>query len=197
MLIATFQVKCLNSFALLEGSVGRFQVLIHLGHGKPTGAGIEPHVQDVGFLAKLGASAVSAGSVVRKQRLDCRGMPGLDSFALKHVHDSAVECGIENGLVTALAKKHRDGHAPDALAADAPVGPGGDHVADAFFAPDRVPDHLVDFFDGKLAIGCFRAVGAMHRSLQADEPLLGSPEDDRMVAAPAVWVGVFQIGGSQ
>ena len=33
------------------------------------------------------------------------------------------------------------------------------------------------------------------RGFQADEPLLGGAEDDRIVAAPAVRVGVLQIGG--
>ena len=43
----------------------------------------------------------------------------------------------------------------------------------------------------------FRAVGALDRRFQADEPLLGGAEDDRMVAAPAMRVGVLQIAAGQ
>ena len=107
------------------------------------------------------------------------------------------ESGVDDGLVAAFAQEDGDGHAPDALAADAPVGAGGDHVGDAFFAPGRVPDDLVDFFDGELAEGGFGTVGALHWSFKADEPLLGGAEDDGMVAAPAMRIGVLEVGDGQ
>jgi hypothetical protein len=109
----------------------------------------------------------------------------------------AVQRGVEDRLVAAFAQENGDGHAPDALAADAPVGAGGDHVGDAFLAPAWIPDDLVDLLDAELPKGGFGAVLALDRRLQADEPLLGGAEDDRLVAAPAVGVGVVQVGHGQ
>ena len=49
-------------------------------------------------------------------------MPGFDAFALEQVNDLAVERWVEDRLLAVLAKEDGDGHAPDALTADAPVG---------------------------------------------------------------------------
>ena len=71
-----------------------------------------------------------------------------------------VDRWIVERFVALLAQKDRDGHAPDALARDAPVGPGGDHVGDALLAPCRIPDHLLDLIERPLAEGggrCRRA----------------------------------------
>ena len=38
---------------------------------------------------------------------------------------------------------------------------------------------------------------ALDRGFEADEPLLGGAEDDGVVAAPAMGVGVLQVGGGQ
>ena len=124
-------------------------------------------------------------------------MPGFDAFAVEHVHDFAVERGIEDGLLAVFAQEDRDGDAPDALAADAPVRACSHHVGDSILAPFRVPDHLVDLLNGELAEGGFGAVGAVDRGFEADEPLLRGAEDDGMMAAPAVRVGVLQGGGGQ
>ena len=42
-----------------------------------------------------------------------------------------------------------------------------------------------------------RSIGALHRGFKTDEPLLGGAEDDGMMAAPAMRIGVRQIGGGQ
>src|ERR1035437_6176520 len=111
----------------------------------------------------------------------------------EQLHDLAIECRIEDGLLAAFAQEDGNGHAPDALAADAPVGARGYHVGDALLAPGRVPDDLVDLLNGLLAKSGLCAVGARDRSLQSNEPLLGGAENDRMVTTPAVRVGVFQV----
>ncbi len=114
---------------------------------------------------------------------------------VKQIDEAAVDRGIVERLVALFAKEDRDGHAPDALARDAPVGPGGDHVGDALLAPGRVPGDALDFVEGALAEGGVRAVfpGREHGGFHADEPLLGGAEDQRMVAAPAMRVLVLQI----
>ena len=57
-------------------------------------------------------------------------------------------------------------------------------LRDALFAPGGDPADLLDGLERALA-----EVVAVH----ADEPLLGGAEDDRIVAAPAVRVGVREL----
>ncbi len=102
-----------------------------------------------------------------------------------------------SGLAALVAEEDGDGDAPDALAGDAPVGAGGDHVGDALFAPGGVPDDLLDLVEGALAEGGVGAFGRDHRGFHADEPLLGGADDDGVVAAPAVRVGVLEGGGAE
>ena len=79
-------------------------------------------------------------------------------------------------------------------------GAGGDHVGDAVFAPGGIPGDAPDLVEGALAEGDGRAgrVGVVgcgrHGSFHGDEPLLGGAEDDGVVAAPAVGVGVVEVG---
>ena len=101
------------------------------------------------------------------------------------------------GWLQCFAQEHRNGHVPDLLAADAPVGARGDHIGDALLAPGRVPDDLVDFLDSELAKCFFRAVGPAHRGFHTDEPLLGGAEDDWIVATPAMGIGVLELRAAQ
>ncbi len=74
-------------------------------------------------------------------------------------------------------------HAPNALARDAPVGALGDHVGNSLFTPGRHPAGLLDFVQRALA---------QFLVIHVDEPLLGGAEDDGIVAAPAVGIGVVE-----
>ena len=67
------------------------------------------------------------------------------------------------------------------LAGNAPVRARRDHVADSFFAPRRIPVHLLDRIERPLA-----EVVMLH----ADEPLRRRPEDERRLVAPAMRVTV-------
>ncbi len=133
----------------------------------------------------------------RKQVGDGRGVPGFGAFAVEEVDDLAIERGVDDRLAAGFAQEDGDGHAPDALAADAPVGARGDHVGDALLAPGRIPDDLVDLFDGELAEGCFCRLRRLDWRFEGDEPLLGGAEDDGIVAAPAVRVGVLEVGDGE
>ncbi len=86
-----------------------------------------------------------------------------------------------------LAAQHGDGRAPGALAADAPVGPSRDHGVDAVLALGRHPLGLLDPLDAQLPEAA--ALAAQLR-VHGDEPLLGGPEQDRRLGAPAVGVAV-------
>ncbi len=54
----------------------------------------------------------------------------------------------------------------------------------------------LDLVERALAEGGFGSFGESHRRLHGDEPLLGGAEDDGLVAAPAVRVGVFECRGA-
>ncbi len=54
-------------FAVLEGGIGGLQVRVGLADGKPTDAGVEPDVENVGFLAEVRAAAVGAGGAGGQQ----------------------------------------------------------------------------------------------------------------------------------
>ena len=77
----------------------------------------------------------------------------------------------------------RDRDAPRPLAADAPVGPERDHRLDSRLAPIGEPANLADRLQGPTA-----QVVVINR----DKPLLGGPEDHRLLAPPAVRIAVYE-----
>src|SRR5699024_895017 len=85
-------------------------------------------------------------------------------------------------LAALLAVEHRDGNAPDALTADAPVAAVADHALHTVMAPDGLPVHAVDGL-----------VDILLESIDGAEPLLGGAEDDGIVAAPAMGVLVDDV----
>ena len=88
--------------------------------------------------------------------------------------------GVEQHLATGAVIEDRDGHAPGALAADAPVAPLPHHPFNAVAATGRQPFHRVDGAEGVLA-------EPLHRG----KPLLRGAEDRRFFGAPVVGVAVF------
>ena len=100
--------------------------------------------------------------------------------------DDGVERGVVHDLLAAVgAGVAGDRHAPVALAADAPVGTLLDHGTDAVGRVGRIPlDVLTDLLASLLA-----QTGLVHR----DEPLVGSTEEHRVLAAPAVRIAVRDL----
>src|SRR5438874_12815870 len=96
------------------------------------------------------------------------------------------ELRIEQRLAAGLAMKDGDRDAPNSLARDAPVRPSGNHVGDPLFAPFRRP---LDFVD------CIERSPTQLAVINADEPLIARTKDDRVMAAPAMWVRVSQRAG--
>ena len=85
-------------------------------------------------------------------------------------------------LAALLAVEHRDGHAPDALAGNAPVAAVTDHAGHTVMAPGRLPLHTVDGL-----------VNILLEGVNGAEPLLGGTEDDGMMAAPAMGILVGDV----
>src|ERR1017187_3043489 len=128
MLIAAFKIQHLRSFVFLERSVSRLQLCVAFAYGIPACAGVEPDVENVSLVSESLPAAVSTNRAGRKQRRDIRCVPCLSAMLLEQLHYLAVERRVQDGFLAAFAQEDSNGHAPDALAADAPVGARGDHV---------------------------------------------------------------------
>ena len=179
VLIAAFDVHIRGPGQLVGGGE----------HGQMARAGIEPDIQDVGFLTELGGAAFGASHAGRQQLGGGALIPDVSGVLGEEAHDAIQDFAIGDGLAATVAIEDDNGHAPDTLARDAPVGAHGDHVGDAFLAPIGHPADLADGFERALA-----EVVTVH----ADEPLLGGAEDGGLVAAPAMRVAVFDsFGGEQ
>ncbi len=102
-------------------------------------------------------------------------------------------------LARILVQEERDRHAPAALAADAPVGAAGDHVAQARLAVLRIEAGLVDRGERELAQRGRRLVLGEHADafVHAHEPLRRGAVDHRRLVAPAVRVAVRDLGGGE
>ena len=131
----------------------------------------------------------------------CHAAPGLDA-ALFHngcrlvndLHGAWVQ------LARILVQEEGQGHAPAALARDAPVGPPCDHVAQAALAVFGVEAGLLDGCQGRLAQRARSLVGGEHAFafVHAHEPLGGGAVNHRRLVAPAVRVAVGDVlGGHQ
>ena len=92
-------------------------------------------------------------------------------------------------LVTLPAGEHSDGNPPGALPRHTPVRAVFNHAVNAFAAPMRNPAGLVDLFQG---------FGTQPVLVHRDKPLRRRTENDRLMTAPAVRVGMFDFtGGDQ
>src|SRR5579862_4265407 len=160
-----------------------------LDHRLPADARVEPDVEDVGLEAKARRLAARTREPRRHELRRRTGEPGVRALALEDVGDVVTECLARDRLAALFTVDGDHRHAPVALARDAPVGPGRDHVADPLPSPGGDPAHALDLGERALA-----EVAALH----ADEPLLGRAEDDRVLAPPAVRVAVrHRLRGEQ
>src|SRR5262249_33091283 len=114
--------------------------------------------------------------------------PGVSPFPREDRRDVLAESLTGEGLLTSLAVDGDHRNAPVLLAGEAPVGSRRDHVGDALATPFREPAHAIDLRE---------PARAELRPVDADEPLLGGPEDDGVLAAPAVGVAVCEGGGGK
>ncbi len=190
VLVMAFQVQV----GLGPALVGRAGVRMPQ-HGGVGGAGVEPDFQDVGALGVV-------LRVLGAQHRFRRGLaPGLDAAFFDHVGREVQDFhGARMQLARILVQEEGQGHAPAALAADAPVGPAGDHVAQPRLAVLREEAGFLDGFQRHLAQGLGRLVLGEHALafVHADEPLGRGAVDHRALVAPAVRVAVGDgFGGEQ
>ena len=150
-------------------------------------AGVEPAVERVGLLVKVLAAAVRAGEAFRDKLVRILLEPDVRAEFAEELRDLGDGLVGADGLAAVLAVEHRDRQAPAALTGDAPVGALADHGLHAVNAPRGQPAHIVA-----------RGAGLVLERLDGAEPLRGRAEDDRLLAAPAVRIGVDDLlGGEQ
>ncbi len=151
------------------------------------GAGIEPHVENIVFLAPLcrTAGALCSG----RQKLVWRVLiPRIGALFFKPTHNVAQSAEIFQACSARVAIENDNGHAPKALARDAPVRAFLDHFVHAVFAPRGNPLDVTDLAERFLAQ---RSSPAVRRRVDLDEPLLGGAKNYGIVAAPAMRVAVL------
>ena len=156
-----------------------------LADGLPRHAGVPPHVKDVLISLEVMAAALGADAGLAQIALRSVGEPGVGALLVEEL-DDGVERGVVHDLLAAVgAGVAGDRHTPVALTADAPVGTLLDHGANAVGGVGRIPlDVLADLFASLLA-----QAGLVHR----DKPLVGSTEEHRVLAAPAVRIAVRDL----
>ena len=185
VLVMAFEVKVSRPGGLRRMAVAQHVVM--------RGAGVKPDVQDVGALEVVGCVSADDGFG--------RGLaPGLDAAGLHHggslVHDLH---GARVQLAGGGVNKEGQWHAPVTLAADAPVGPAGDHVTQAGLAVLWVKLRFVDGLKCQLAqaLAGFvfgeNAFVALGLGVHADEPLRCCAVNHRRLVAPAVRVAVGDV----
>ena len=154
-------------------------------HRLVTRARVEPDVEDVAFALERPIAARRAGEVRGQEVVEIALVPGVGAVLVEHRCRPLDERRRQRRLAARRAVEGRDGNAPRPLARDAPVGPVGHHVADPLLPPRGKP---LDAGDG------VERPPAQVSAVERDEPLRGGEEDDRVVAAPAVRVGVLDLG---
>ena len=166
MLIRSFQVQ-----------IRRPRQAARLQHESVGAAGFKPHVHDVHHLL-----VVVGVPVVAEEARRGGGVPAIRTVPREGVHDAIDHGLVSQWLAGCLVNEYGDGHAPGALAADAPVRTGGDHGADAV-APG-IGHELggVDRGQGLLADTL--------RPIHSDKPLRRRAEDQGCAGTPGVRVGV-------
>src|ERR1700722_8207869 len=132
---------------------GEVKLGFEVEDGVPACAGFEPDVEDVHLFAKFFVAAGEAGSAFGNKRGGFVNVPGVGALFFEEFDDALVDDLVVEGFAAFVAEEDGDGNAPDALAGDAPVRAGRDHVGDALFAPGGIPDDLLDLVEGALAEG--------------------------------------------
>ena len=175
-----------RAFKVEVGGEAQFGALFE--HRREAGPGVEPYVEDVGFALPVLAAALGALQPFGHDVLHIGFIPVVAAGGMlgEPGGNVAHPFGIVPCLSAVFAQQGQNRHAPQTLAGNAPVGALLDHVVDAFLAPARNPFHVV-------ADGLQRLL-AQFVGLHAHEPLGRGAEDDGLFAAPAMRIGVRDVG---
>ncbi len=151
-------------------------------------AGIEPDVQDVVDLLKVGRIAVGPKELGRIER-----EPGVRPRLAHGFDDTGVDGLVAQRLAGLAVDEHGDGRAPGPLARNQPVRTGLDHAAQPVLARGGIEASGVHRGQRALAQGA----AIVQRLVHGDEPLRRVAEDHRRLGAPGVGIGVLQPAAGQ
>ena len=161
----------------------------------PEGAArVKPHFQNIG------AFGVMRRVLLAQHVLHADAAPGFNAALLHNVGGFVQNFhGARVQLARVFVQEKRHRHAPAALAADAPVGAVGNHVAQAGFTAFGVKARGFNGLQCGLAQGLRGFVFGKYALalVHADKPLGGSTVDDGRFMPPAVRVAVRDGLGSQ
>src|SRR5690606_30076754 len=102
-------------------------------------------------LVEVGPAALRACLARWKDLAGCPLESGIGALPPEQVRHGGDGFLIDEMVAASFAGKDGDGHAPNSLPRDAPVGPLRDHVGDALLAPGRDPLDAADGGQGRLA----------------------------------------------
>src|SRR5437588_13104178 len=114
-------------------------------HCGVAGARFKPYIDYVILFAERRAVAAHALGSGRQNVFSILCVPGVRAFTCEEIDYGVMRFFGLQQLAAAFAKENGDGYSPDALARDAPIWTGGDHVANALFTPGRDPLYFLDF----------------------------------------------------
>ena len=134
------------------------------------GAGINPDIERVAAARERLGGGPARGQCDAREDFGGGGVvPEIGAFTGNLRRDRAGDAGVEKSVFL-IVKKGRNGHAPRALAADAPIGPRFDGTADAGFAPTGNPLNVFDGGEGG---------GAGVGFVEGNKPLVDGAENNR------------------
>ena len=126
--------ELISTFHVHINRIGQLRALA--ADSAPGRAGVEPNVHDVGIFLPIGSAAL-ADFALGHDLVGIVLIPGVAALLAEQVGDSLDGSIGDVVLATLLAVEDRDGHAPDALTADAPVAAVTDHASHTVMAPGR------------------------------------------------------------
>ena len=151
-----------------------------LEYRRPRNAGIQPHIQNVGFLSKLVAAAFAVVSF-RHQFLHRVGEPKVRTFFHGTLFDKLKQLMVHLGLAAFFAIQNGHRRAPKALAGKTPIRAQANHGAHTLLSGGGIKFHVGQIIHQFLAQIVL---------VNAHKPLFGGAEDNRVVAAPAMRIAV-------
>ena len=158
----------------LEVHVRRVLEPAGLDHTGPGRTAVEPDVHGIGTLDQgVGLVLVPVGEEVDEVQLP----PRVGTLGADNLGDVLDRLLIHERFLRVLVVEARDGHAPGALAGDAPVVAAGDHRAHSLSARGGDKLNLIQLRERLFP-----------EPFHGREPLLGGAEDRGLLSAPVVGV---------
>ena len=145
-----------------------------------TGAGIEPYIHDIGFLAEMSCSTFGTGQTFWNQFYCVLGKPDIRTMLAEQLLNVGDGIIIDNRFITFCTVENRNRHAPCALSGNTPVAAICYHIINAVMSPGWEEFYFINLIQRILA-----------EPVNGGKPLLCCAEQGGVFAAPAMRILVF------